>query len=78
MSTARYREAMRLTAQRLHDLGSLAEGPSVTEATDILWFYFGYSGYFTLLDDNGWDTARAELWLLAQCAHALGVSDDAA
>ena len=73
-STVRYRRAMQMTAERLRDLGATSEGFTVGEAADVLWFYFGYSGYFTLVDDNGWDVERAEQWLLAQCAHALGVS----
>jgi AcrR family transcriptional regulator len=41
---------------------------------DVVWFYFGYSGYFTLVDDNGWSFEEAERWLVAQCCSALGTS----
>jgi hypothetical protein len=38
---------------------------------DILWFYFGYAGFFTLVDDNGWSYPRAEQWLCTTAAAAL-------
>lgn len=43
----------------------------VREATDILWFYLGYAGFFTLVDDNGWSYSKAEKWLLAAVSQAL-------
>ncbi|MFJ9032806.1 TetR/AcrR family transcriptional regulator [Streptomyces sp. NPDC102274] len=70
-STERYRGTLTATAEHLHELGSLAEGIDVRHATDVLWFYFGYSGYLTLADDNGWSLPDAERWLLVQCERAL-------
>ena len=29
---------------------------TVDDATDVLWFYFGYAGFFTLTDDNSWSS----------------------
>ncbi len=72
-STLRYRSAMNQIAERLYSLSALAPGMHPNEAADILWFYFGYSGYFTLLDDNGWDLDRAQAWLQQQCGVALGI-----
>lgn len=72
-STLRYRQAMEQIAQRLAHLSALAPGMDRPEAADVLWFYFGYTGYFTLTDDNGWDLDRAQAWLRNQCAHALGL-----
>jgi AcrR family transcriptional regulator len=69
--TASYRQGMELTARRLADIGGLSSGVSVAAATDILWFYFGYSSYFTLTDENGWTLAKAEKWLLGQARSAL-------
>ena len=69
--TGNYRHGMALTAQRLADAGALKAGISITAATDVLWFYFGYSSYFTLTDENGWTLAKAEEWLLAQASSAL-------
>jgi hypothetical protein len=69
--TANYRQGMALTAQRLANLGALKPDVSVPAATDVLWFYFGYSSYFTLTDENGWPLAEAEKWLLAQASSAL-------
>ncbi|MCZ7438793.1 helix-turn-helix domain containing protein [Micromonospora sp. WMMC241] len=71
VATKRYRDAVEAVAGRLRDVGGLRDGMDVAEATDILWFYFGYSGYFTLLDDNGWTYQRSEEWLVAQAAAAL-------
>lgn len=73
-STDRYRRTMEQIAAQLAHLGALKPGMECREATDILWFYFGYSGYFTLRDDNGWDMDRAQAWLREQCALALGVA----
>ncbi|MGW5463662.1 TetR/AcrR family transcriptional regulator [Streptomyces sp. NPDC003996] len=70
-ATARYRGGEAFVAQRLADLGALAEGLDADKALDILWFYFGYSGFFTLVEDNGWTYAQAEQWLLDAACRAL-------
>jgi len=69
--TGSYRQAVLLVAQRLADTGALKPDVSVAAAADVLWFYFGYSSYFTLTDENGWSLAEAEKWLLAQVSAAL-------
>jgi AcrR family transcriptional regulator len=69
--TGNYRQGMVLTAQRLADIGALKADVSVAAATDVLWFYFGYSSYFTLTDENGWSLAEAEKWLLTQASSVL-------
>jgi AcrR family transcriptional regulator len=68
--TARYREGTSTAAQRFADLGALRDGMTTEEARDVLWFYFGYAGFFTLVDDNGWSYSKAEQWLrdAARCA----------
>lgn len=71
VATKRYRDAIEAVATRLRDVGGLRAGTTVAEASDILWFYFGYSGYFTLHDDNGWTYEKSESWLVAQAAAAL-------
>lgn len=73
-STARYQQAMQRIAGHLDGLGALPPEMKPQEAADVLWFYFGYSGYFTLMDDSGWDLDRAHRWLRDQCARALGLS----
>ncbi|AHH97490.1 TetR/AcrR family transcriptional regulator [Kutzneria viridogrisea] len=70
-TTKRYRGTLAAVAEHLHGLGALAEGLDARQATDVLWFYFGYSGYLCLTEDNGWPLAKAERWLLEQCAGAL-------
>ena len=52
-ATVRYRKAFVPIAERLMSLGALREGMNVDHAVDVLWFYFGYSGFFTLHDENG-------------------------
>ena len=69
--TGNYRQGMVLTAQRLADIGALKADVSVAAATDVLWFYFGYSSYFTLTDENGWSLTEAEKWLLTQASSVL-------
>ena len=58
-------------ARRLADLHALRDGMDVEQAVDVLWFYFGYSGLFTLHDENGWRHERGERWLGAQANWAL-------
>jgi hypothetical protein len=60
-----------LAARRLADLGALKPGVSVDDANDMLWFFFGYSGFFTLMDDNGWSAERSEVWLRQMAATAV-------
>ncbi|MEU0476406.1 TetR/AcrR family transcriptional regulator [Streptomyces olivaceus] len=69
-STARYQATLALVAKRLHDVGHLRADITVRRATDVLWFYFGYTGFFTLID-NGWTLDDAETWLREQCERAL-------
>jgi len=70
-ATRRYRQALLPIGQRLADLGALHEGTSVSQAVDLLWFYFGYAGLFTLHDDLGWSYERAERWLATEASRAL-------
>ena len=44
---------------------------SIDDANDVLWFYFGYSGFFTLMDDSGWSADRSEEWLREMAAIAV-------
>ncbi|MFF1693330.1 TetR/AcrR family transcriptional regulator [Streptomyces sp. NPDC058257] len=69
-STGRYRGTIRKVAEHLDGLG-VPGGARFID--DVLWFYFGYSGYFTLHDDNDWEYERAQEWLLDRCVEALGV-----
>jgi hypothetical protein len=43
----------------------------LNQAVDVFWFYFGYTGLFTLHDDNGWLYERAKQWLCGQAARAV-------
>jgi hypothetical protein len=70
-ATTRYRGGIALVAQRLGKLGALREGIDAEEARGILWFYFGYAGFFTLVDENGWSYAKAEQWLHDAASHDL-------
>lgn len=71
IATAPYRDATAVVAKSLADLGALRDGIDANQALDILWFYFGYAEFFTLVDDNGWSYSRAEEWLCAEASRAL-------
>jgi AcrR family transcriptional regulator len=75
-ATDRYRAGTLLAARRLADLGALKPGLRIDDANDILWFYFGYSGFFTLMEDNAWSADRAEEWLREMAAIAVLGSHD--
>lgn len=71
LGTRRYRAGNGLAARRLAELGALRDGMDADAALDILWFYLGYAGFFTLVDDNGWSYAKAEKWLFNTVCQAL-------
>ena len=71
IATTRYRNAFVPIAQRLMGLGVLHEELDLNQAVDAFWFYFGYSGLFTLHDENGWSYERAEHWLCGEASRAL-------
>ena len=62
-ATKRYRAGLHAAAARLSDLRALNPGITVDDATDVLWFFFGYASFFTLTEDNGWSPQRTEAWL---------------
>jgi hypothetical protein len=70
-ATSVYRKAFVPIAKRLATLGALRQGIDVAAAVDLFWFYFGYTSYFTLHDDNGWSYERAEQWLADQACREL-------
>lgn len=71
IATGRYRKALLRIGRRLITLNALRSGMDIHEVVDVLWFYFGYSGLFTLVDDNGWSYDRAERWLCDEATSAL-------
>ncbi|WP_393100727.1 TetR family transcriptional regulator [Streptomyces sp. LN325] len=58
-ATADYRLALRAAARHLHTLNPPPPGP-VDETADLLWFWFGPTGWRTLVVENGWPWDRAE------------------
>lgn len=70
-ATTRYRQAFVPISHHLARLGALRDGLDAKQALDVLWFYFGYSGFVTLHNENGWSYDRAERWLYDQAATAL-------
>ena len=70
-ATKRYRAGLEAAAVRMSELGALSAGMTVDEATDLLWYYFGYASFFTLTEDNGWSPDRTEEWLRDAAAHSL-------
>ena len=70
-ATSVYRKAFIPVAKRLAKLGALRRGIDVANAVDLFWFYFGYTSYFTLHDDNAWPYEQAERWLADQACREL-------
>jgi hypothetical protein len=54
-----------------HPITAPLSGEWCADQQYVLWFYFGYSSYFTLAGANGWPLAEAEKWLLTQASSAL-------
>ncbi len=70
-ATTRYRQSLRVVVQHLIRLNALPNAVSEDEAVDILWFYFGYWGLYSLHVENGWDFDKAERWLCDAAIHSL-------
>lgn len=61
-ATAAYRDALSTAARHLHTLTPPPSYP-VEETADLLWFWFGPTGWRTLVVENGWSWDRAEDFL---------------
>jgi AcrR family transcriptional regulator len=70
-ATQRYRDSCRLIAERLAKTRGLKAKVTVQQATDILWFYFGYWSWYSLHNENGWSYSTSEKWLLSAARNAL-------
>ncbi|WP_112268747.1 TetR/AcrR family transcriptional regulator [Lentzea terrae] len=64
LSTTSYRQALREVAEHLQDKGLL--NVDVEQATDALWFCFGFGAWRTLVKECGWSWDDAERWLARQ------------
>ncbi|MFE0450214.1 TetR/AcrR family transcriptional regulator [Streptomyces sp. NPDC058914] len=62
-ATSAYREALRTAAHHLHTLTPPPDCPE-EETAGLLWFWFGPTGWRTLVVENGWSWDRAEAFLL--------------
>ena len=71
LATSRYRMSIRMVVQHLIKLEALKEGITEDHAVDVLWFYFGYWGLYSLHVENGWDYDKSEKWLCDAAVHAL-------
>ncbi|MET9470786.1 TetR/AcrR family transcriptional regulator [Streptomyces sp. NPDC002917] len=69
-ATAAYRDALRTAARHLHTLTPPPSYP-VEETADLLWFWFGPTGWRTLVVENGWSWDRAEDFLRRTAATTL-------
>ncbi|MET7526748.1 helix-turn-helix domain-containing protein [Streptomyces sp900116325] len=69
-ATAAYRDALRTAARHLHTLAPPPSCP-VEETADLLWFWFGPTGWRTLVVENGWSWDRAERFLRRTAAATL-------
>lgn len=66
-----YLDAMAAVADRLMALDALKPELDHAAAVDLLWFYLGRPGWYTLVGDRGWDFGRAEAWLAGAAQQAL-------
>jgi len=71
LATSRYRQAIQAVVKHLIDLDALREEFDETYALDVLWFYFGYWGLYSLHNENGWTYEKAERWLCEAATSAL-------
>ena len=71
IATERYKASFVTVAEHLRKLEALQDGLSVGTAAEVFWFYFGYSSYRTLHDENGWSYDQAEAWLAEAAKKAL-------
>ncbi|MBK3567229.1 TetR/AcrR family transcriptional regulator [Streptomyces sp. MBT62] len=69
-ATAAYRDALRTAARHLHSLTPPASH-SAKETGDLLWYWFGPTGWRTLVVENGWSWDRAEEVLYGTAVAAL-------
>lgn len=70
-ATAAYREALRVVARHFLDAGGPTRRHSPEETADLLWFWFGPTGWRTLVVENGWSWDRAEEVLYRTAVAAL-------
>jgi AcrR family transcriptional regulator len=68
---AGYLAAMTAVIDRLIELDALKPELDRPSAVDVLWFYLGRPGWYTLVGDRGWDFDRAHSWLAEAAAAAL-------
>ncbi|MFI0509497.1 TetR/AcrR family transcriptional regulator [Streptomyces sp. WSLK1-5] len=69
-ATAGYRDALATAAGHLHTLNP-APLCAQQETADALWFWFGPTGWRSLVVDNGWPWDRAEAFLRRTAAVTL-------
>lgn len=70
-SKAEYLAVLTAVADRLIALDALKEDLDRATAVDVLWFYLGRPGWYTLVGDRGWDFDRAEAFLAGAAQRAL-------
>jgi hypothetical protein len=71
VATARYRRSFEIVAAHLEKHRAIRSGVDVATAAEVLWFYFGYSSYYTLHNEIGWSYDRAQKWLAEGAIKAL-------
>jgi AcrR family transcriptional regulator len=66
-----YLGALTAVADRLMALDALRPELDQAAAVDVLWFYLGRPGWYTMVGERGWDFSRAEAWLAEAAQQAL-------
>jgi len=59
-------------ANRLDELGAIAQGTSVDAVADLLWVYTSTDNYRMLVIDRRWSATRYRAWLRSAIAAVLG------
>ena len=70
-ATLAYLAALTAVADRLIALDALKPELDRQAAVDLLWYFLGRSGWYTLVADRAWDFDRAEAQLSAAAQQAL-------
>ena len=71
IATERYRLWCSEVATHLRRLDALQSSLSDKDATEIMWFFFGFWGLYSLHNENGWSYEQARDWLAQTAARAL-------
>ena len=71
MADRRHQDALRTILNPIREAGALADGISLDDAVEIVFFHFRYPQFVLAVDGFGWGRDRALGWLVAQVTSAI-------